>query len=125
MSVIAGGEPAPGFFALSDCKAFDPVASRWLPFARMPYTRKRHSVVRVGGRLFVTGGFCGEKGAARKTVVCYDPASNTWTQLADMAVGCEHHTAVAHGGYIYVTGGIADNPTRKGCSFLSSAMTRG
>jgi hypothetical protein len=73
---------------------------RWTSAAAMPEERTEVAVAKLGGRVYVVGGF-GGSGALLE----YDPRNDRWQKRARLPAALHHTGAVAVGGMLYVVGG--------------------
>jgi len=64
--------------------------------------RQEHSVVTLGGLVYVIGGYVAQKNSA--SVLAYDPESKTYASVADFPGPINHGNAGAVNGKIYVAG---------------------
>jgi N-acetylneuraminic acid mutarotase len=78
---------------------------RWIPLRPAAMERTEVAAARVGGFVYVVGGFIPGTNATTAAVERYDIARNRWTRVRDMPVGLNHPAATAHGGFVYVVGG--------------------
>lgn len=80
---------------------------RWRALREAPLERTEVAAARVGGFVYVAGGFERGDGATSTAVERYDLRRNRWKRVRDMPVALNHATAVAHRGQVYVHGGYA------------------
>ena len=69
----------------------------------MPSARTEVAVAEVSGKIYVVGGFGGER-----ELEIYDPQSDRWSRGAPVARALHHAAAVGLGGKLYVIGGYVD-----------------
>lgn len=67
----------------------------------LPSVRQEHSVVALGGEIFVLGGFTPN---VTPTMQAYDPASRTWRSAADVPFALHHANAAVVDGLLYIAG---------------------
>ena len=89
-----------GWMFLSGAVVSAQETGRWAIGAPMLSERSEVAVAEVGGKIFVVGGFGGQ----RETEI-YDPARNRWSRGADVPRSLNHAAAVALNGKIFVVGG--------------------
>jgi N-acetylneuraminic acid mutarotase len=77
-----------------------PGSGRWTQGAAMPSSRTEVAVAEVDGKIYVVGGFGGER-----ELEIYDPASNQWSRGASFPRAVHHAAAVGVNGKLYVIGG--------------------
>lgn len=80
----------------------------WRARARMPEGRQGHTMVALGGRLYVVGGV----GPSDRTLI-YNPKTDTWTAGASLPDGRDHLRAVAWNGEVWAIGGRDGTPTTR------------
>ena len=73
---------------------------RWTAGAPMPSSRTEVAVAELGGRIYVVGGFGGER-----ELEIYDPAADRWSRGAAIPRALHHAAAVGLQGKLYVVGG--------------------
>ena len=93
--VVSGADASPA------AARFD----RWVPLRPAGMERTEVAAARVGGSIYVVGGFVRAGNATTAAVERYDVARNRWTRVRDMPVGLNHPAAAAHEGNLYVLGG--------------------
>ncbi len=71
----------------------------------MPTTREALAACVLDGRIYVFGGYDGDR--LLPTVEVYDPATDTWTQASDMPWGRFDHSASVVDEKVYFFGGAA------------------
>ncbi len=77
---------------------------RWLKFAPLQIPRGEVAVAEVLGKIYVIGGFDGERRTSA-VVEVYDPSRDQWSQIAPLPRGLNHPMAVGWQGKLYVLGG--------------------
>jgi N-acetylneuraminic acid mutarotase len=87
---------------------------RWTSLRSSGMARTEVAAARVGGAIYVVGGFVRAGNATTAAVERYDIARNRWTRVRDMPVGLNHPAAVSHGGRLYVLGGYTADRTLSG-----------
>jgi N-acetylneuraminic acid mutarotase len=85
-------------------------ALAWTPLPAAPLERSEVGAARVGGSIYVVGGF-GAGGRTTNAVERYDIRARRWRRAPAMPVALNHTVAVAHGGRLYVSGGYAAENT--------------
>jgi N-acetylneuraminic acid mutarotase len=85
VSTAAGQAPTPG---------------RWTQGPAMPSSRTEVAVAEVDGKIYVVGGFGGER-----ELEIYDPAAERWSRGASFPREVHHAAAVGLNGKLYVVGG--------------------
>jgi N-acetylneuraminic acid mutarotase len=90
---------------------------RWLSLHDAGLERTEVAAARIGGAIYVVGGFERRSGATTRAVERYDIARDRWTRVRSMPAGVNHTTAVAYRGRLYVHGGY------RGRRDLSSATS--
>ena len=78
----------------------------WTNGPPMPSARTEVAVAEVGGKIYVIGGFGGER-----ELEIYDPAANRWSRGAAFPREVHHAAAVGLNGKLYVVGGFVDHWT--------------
>ncbi len=73
---------------------------RWASGAPMPSSRTEVAVAEVAGKIYVVGGFGGQR-----ELEIYDPAADRWTRGAAFPREVHHAAAVGLNGKLYVVGG--------------------
>src|SRR5215212_5162566 len=73
----------------------------WSNGAPMPSARTEVAVAEVGGKIYVIGGFGGER-----ELEIYDPAANRWTRGAAFPREVHHAAAAGLNGKLYVIGAL-------------------
>jgi N-acetylneuraminic acid mutarotase len=79
---------------------------RWTSGAAMPSERSEVAVAEVGGKVYVIGGFAGQR-----ELEIYDPATDSWSRGATVPRSLHHTAAVGLNDKLYVVGGYADGWT--------------
>jgi hypothetical protein len=92
--------------ALLSAAALAQGTGRWSAGAPMPSSRTEVAVAEVGGRIYVVGGFGGER-----ELEIYDPAAERWSRGAAIPRALHHAAAVGLQGKLYVVGGYVDGWT--------------
>jgi N-acetylneuraminic acid mutarotase len=77
-----------------------PAPGRWTQGAAMPSSRTEVAVAEVDGKIYVVGGFGGER-----ELEIYDPAADRWSRGASFPREVHHAAAVGVNGKLYVIGG--------------------
>jgi hypothetical protein len=72
----------------------------------MPSARTEIAVAEVGGKIYVVGGFRGER-----ELEIYDPAADRWSRGASLPRALHHAGAVRLNGKLYVIGGFVEGWT--------------
>jgi len=72
---------------------------RWTVGAPMPSARTEVAVTEVGGKIYVVGGFRGER-----ELEVYDPAADRWSRGASIPRPLHHAVAVGLKDRLYVVG---------------------
>ena len=103
---VAGGLNADGV-PHRTLEIYNVATGAWRAGAPMPEARHHNAAVRIGDKLYWTGGFIGgfPNWAGTTSLWQYDPATNTWTERAPMPEPRGGHAAAAINGKIYVVGG--------------------
>jgi N-acetylneuraminic acid mutarotase len=78
----------------------------WTNGAPMPSSRTEVAVAELGGKIYVVGGFGGER-----AVEIYDPAADRWSRGAAFLHEVHHAAAVGLNGKLYVIGGYVQGWT--------------
>ncbi|HEV2891702.1 MAG TPA: kelch repeat-containing protein [Frankiaceae bacterium] len=108
---VAGGYLAIVYGATNTFLVLRDGAPAWTPLAPMPETRAAAGMVRVGGRLYVVGGFT-QQGDLATTTLVYDLAAGTWSTQSAPPTPREHLTVVTDGSrYVYAAGGRDGDPS--------------
>ena len=79
---------------------------RWTAGARMPSARTEIAAAEVGGKIYIVGGFGGER-----ELEVYDPAADRWTRRASIPRALHHAAAVSLNDKLYVVGGFVEDWT--------------
>lgn len=87
---------------LLDLMVYDPATDSWKKLANGPAARYNATLVAIGSKLYLYGGFTGSYLADTWE---YDPATNQWKQLAACPNQRAEHTAVVINECMYVFGG--------------------
>jgi hypothetical protein len=114
--VQPGGGEMPGFktfaaalltgSALLAAAAFAQSIGGWTTGAPMSSARTEVAVGEVGGKIYVVGGFRGER-----DLEIYDPATDRWSRGASLPRALHHAGAVGLNGKLYVIGGFVEGWT--------------
>ncbi|MEN6410851.1 MAG: kelch repeat-containing protein, partial [Anaerolineaceae bacterium] len=99
---LPGGKDAQGN-VLAGMEVYDPRGDTWKKVADLPAPRCAYALAVYEGRLFVIGGWDGERVSA--TVFEYDPESDTWTERTPMPTARAYAAGAVAGGRIFVVGG--------------------
>src|SRR6266508_979423 len=81
-------------------------SGRWSSGAPMPSSRTEVAAAEVGGKIYVVGGFGGER-----ELEIYDPSADRWSRGALIPRALHHAAAVGLNGKLYVAGGFVDGWT--------------
>src|SRR4029434_2347614 len=73
---------------------------RWTTGTPMPSARTEIAVAEVGGKIYLVGGFRGER-----ELEIYDPATDRWSRGASLPRALHHAGAIGLNGKLYVIGG--------------------
>ena len=76
----------------------------WTPLPSATLARTEVAAARVGGSIYVAGGFA-EGGRTTRVVERYDIGRRRWRRVRPLPVALNHAVAVAHRGRLYVSGG--------------------
>jgi hypothetical protein len=99
---IPGGRLTSG--SLTDVlESFDPSRNQWEKHASLPVALSGYALVAFEGKLYVFGGWDGQKYVA--SVYEYEPDADTWKGLSPMPTARGFAGAAVAGGRIYVLGG--------------------
>jgi N-acetylneuraminic acid mutarotase len=98
-ALLAGG-------ALLAAAAFAQGTGRWIMGTLMPSARTEVAVAEVGGKIYVVGGFGGER-----ELEVYDPAADRWSRGASIPRALHHAAAVGLNDKLYVVGGFVEGWT--------------
>jgi N-acetylneuraminic acid mutarotase len=92
--------------ALASVYEYDPLANSWSPpKTPMPTARGSPAAARVGGLIYVAGGW---NAGLVNDFAAYDPVADSWTPLPPMPTGRNHLGAAALAGRFYAVGGRTD-----------------
>src|SRR5262245_7575303 len=80
--------------------------ANWKTGAPPPLARGEVTAARVGGEIFVVGGFTAV-GSNSARVAAYAPAPDRWRQIADLPTSVDHAMSASWRGKLYVAGGYA------------------
>ena len=86
--------------------AFAQSIGRWSTGAPMPSARTEVAVAEVGGKIYVVGGYRGER-----ELEVYDPAADRWSRGASIPRALHHAAAVGLKDKLYVVGGFVEGWT--------------
>src|SRR4029453_15522740 len=86
--------------------AFAQSIGRWTSGTPMPSSRTEIAVAEVGGKIYVVGGFRGER-----ELEVYYPAPNRWGRGASIPRALHHAAAVGLRDKLYVVGGFVEGWT--------------
>src|SRR5919198_912235 len=86
---------------------------RWTNGAPMPSVRTEIAAAEVAGKIYVVGGFGGER-----ELEIYDPAADRWSRGRAFPHAVHHAAAVGLDGKLYVIGGYVDGWTPSDAAFL-------
>jgi N-acetylneuraminic acid mutarotase len=92
--------------ALFAAAAFAQSIGRWTTGAPMPSARTEVAVAEVGGKIYVVGGYRGER-----ELEVYDPVADRWSRGASIARALHHTAAVGLKDKLYVVGGFVEGWT--------------
>src|SRR5262245_45081047 len=81
--------------------AFAEGVGHWTIGTPMPSARTEVAVAEVGGKIYVVGGFGGER-----ELEIYDTATDRWSRGAAIPRALHHAAAVGWQGKLYVVGGF-------------------
>jgi N-acetylneuraminic acid mutarotase len=96
---LAGG-------ALLAWPAFAQGIGRWTVGTPMPSARTEVAVAEVGGKIYVVGGFGGER-----ELEVYDPGTDRWSRGASIPRALHHAAAMGLKDKLYVVGGFVEGWT--------------
>jgi N-acetylneuraminic acid mutarotase len=106
---IAAGWPALTTGLLLPAAAFAQGTGRWTSGTPMPSARTEIAVGEVIGKIYVVGGFRGDR-----ELEIYDPAADLWSRGAAIPRPLHHAAAVGLNGKLYVIGGFVEGWTPTG-----------
>ena len=92
--------------ALLAAAALTQSTGRWTTGTPMPSARTEVAVAEVGGKIYLVGGFGGER-----ELEVYDPASDRWSRGASIPRPLHHAAAVGLKDKLYVVGGFVEGWT--------------
>ena len=92
--------------ALLAAAAFAQGSGRWTMGAPMPSARTEVAVAELGGKIYVVGGFGGER-----ELEIYDPSADRWSRGAAIPRALHHAAAVGWQNKLYVVGGFVEDWT--------------
>src|SRR5262245_47054606 len=104
LSLLGGGLLAGG--ALRATAAFPEGLGHWTIGTPMPSARTEVAVAELGGKIYVVGGFGGER-----ELEIYDTAADRWSRGAAIPRALHHAAAVGWQGKLYVVGGFVEGWT--------------
>ncbi|MBE9507860.1 MAG: hypothetical protein IMY86_07395, partial [Chloroflexi bacterium] len=84
-------------------EVYDAQTDSWREASPLPEPRCAYALAEWEGRLYLFGGWDGERYAA--TVYVYDPQADTWTEIAPMNIQRGFAAATSLGDLLYVVGG--------------------
>jgi DNA-binding CsgD family transcriptional regulator/energy-converting hydrogenase Eha subunit B len=99
---VPGGRLASGL-PTDSMEVFDPLQNTWVAGTALPRAISAYAMVAYEGRLFLFGGWDGER--YLDTVYIYTPDRNTWAEGPTMPTPRAYAGAVTAGNKIYVLGG--------------------
>jgi N-acetylneuraminic acid mutarotase len=102
----AAGWPALATSVLLPAAAFAQGTGRWTSGAPMPSARTEIAVGEVIGKIYVVGGFRGER-----ELEIYDPSTDRWSRGNAIPRALHHAAAVGLNGKLYVIGGFVEGWT--------------
>jgi len=85
--------------------------AQWDRKTGLPLARGEVTAARVGGEIFVVGGFTAD-GANSPRVDAYSPARDSWRQVPDLPFSVDHAMSAGYRGRLYVAGGYAADRSR-------------
>jgi non-specific serine/threonine protein kinase len=92
----------------------------WTPLPPATAARTEVAAARVGGSIYVAGGFA-PSGRTTRLVERYDIKTRRWRRVRRMPMALNHAVAVAHRGRLYVSGGYT---SATGLASPSGALLR-
>ena len=98
-ALLAGG-------ALLAAAALAQSTGRWTIGALMPSARTEVAVAEVGGKIYVIGGYRGER-----ELEVYDPTADRWSRGVSIPRPLHHAAAVGLNDKLYVVGGFVEGWT--------------
>jgi len=100
--IVPGGCDAQGT-PLQVVEAYDLLSDSWRPVSPLPEPRCAYAMGSLGGRLYLFGGWDGDRYVG--TVYVYDPQADSWAQKAAMRIERGFAAAAPLAGRLYVVGG--------------------
>ncbi len=82
--------------------------SGWQSLSPSPLERTEVGAARVGGQIFVVGGFVPEGGSTGR-MVRYEIADDAWREVKSLPIAVNHPGVTSHHGSVYVLGGFRDD----------------
>lgn len=101
--VAVGGEDDKVVLRSVEC--FDPIKSRWLSLACLPFAVSKHGLVVSGQNLLYMAGGEYPDGSASKSLWRYDPVFDQWQEMASMNVARSELGLTVLDGFLYAVGG--------------------
>ena len=92
-----------GGFHLAGMERYDISTDTWAEMEPMPVVRWMHDMCRVGGDLYVVGGWVG--GEPDSSVLKYEVSSNSWVAVASMPTARSAPGVCVVGAQLYCIGG--------------------
>ena len=92
--------------ALLATASFAQGIGRWIISTPMPSSRTEVAVAEAGGKIYVVGGFGGER-----ELEMYDPGADRWSRGASIPRALHHAAAVGLQDKLYVVGGFVEGWT--------------
>jgi N-acetylneuraminic acid mutarotase len=86
--------------------AFAQGTGRWTAGTPMPSARTEVAVAELGGKIYVVGGFRGER-----ELEIYNPSADRWSRGASIPRAVHHAAAVGLNNKLYVIGGFVEGWT--------------
>lgn len=121
LAILALAAAGCGEDATDAVDAEAPAGAKWRTLRSSTIDRTEVAAARLGGAVYVVGGFAAPDGATSAIVERYDLRRNRWTQVAPLPVAVNHAAAVAYRGDLYVVGGYT---APSGLSRETSALQR-
>jgi Kelch motif len=90
----------------------------WTRGTPMPSERTEVAAAEVGGRIFVVGGFGGQR-----ELEIYDPGTDRWSRGATFPHAVHHAAAVGLNGKLYVVGGYVGGWSPSDAAFVYDPAT--
>lgn len=95
-----------------------PQENRWLQRRPMPTARGALAAADLQGKIFVIGGYDGQKSLA--VVEVYDPLTDSWQPAPSLSVPRDHLAAAALDGKVYAIGGRVDLNYRRNLAVVEA-----